>query len=225
MSISGVGASTSSATTARRRTTASSRPQAQAARSSRLLNVGSSGPAVDALKSALRAQHYWVDSGSTYTAATKDAVMAFQKLNGLDRDGIAGPRTLSAIKHPRRPKLGSGEANRVVIDLSDQTLFLIKNNKISKIVNTSTGNPNLSDGKGIATPKGSFRVYTKHPGIDPGPLGNLYWSSYFNGGVAVHGSPSVPGYPASHGCARVPMWLDEQLYGKMPVGMQVKVRS
>ena len=28
---------------------------------------------------------------------------------------------------------------------------------------------------------------------------------YFNGGIAVHGLASVPAYPASHGCARIPM--------------------
>jgi hypothetical protein len=28
---------------------------------------------------------------------------------------------------------------------------------------------------------------------------------YFNGGIAVHGLQSVPSYPASHGCARIPM--------------------
>ncbi|MCB1026167.1 MAG: L,D-transpeptidase family protein, partial [Microthrixaceae bacterium] len=26
---------------------------------------------------------------------------------------------------------------------------------------------------------------------------------YFNGGIALHGSPSVPSYPASHGCVRL----------------------
>ena len=35
-----------------------------------------------------------------------------------------------------------------------------------------------------------------------GPL-RLWRPRYFNGGIAVHGSPSIPAYPASHGCARV----------------------
>jgi lipoprotein-anchoring transpeptidase ErfK/SrfK len=41
-------------------------------------------------------------------------------------------------------------------------------------------------------------------------------SSYFIGGYAIHGYPSVPYYPASHGCLRVPIpsawsifsWID-----------------
>jgi lipoprotein-anchoring transpeptidase ErfK/SrfK len=39
-------------------------------------------------------------------------------------------------------------------------------------------------------------------GLDEAPLGTLYRPLYFVGGWAVHGSPSVPGYPASHGCVR-----------------------
>ena len=35
---------------------------------------------------------------------------------------------------------------------------------------------------------------------------------YFLRGFAIHGYPSVPPYPASHGCVRVPMWIAQQLY-------------
>ena len=39
-------------------------------------------------------------------------------------------------------------------------------------------------------------------GIREAPLGSLYRPLYFHLGWAVHGSTSVPGYPASHGCVR-----------------------
>ena len=42
-------------------------------------------------------------------------------------------------------------------------------------------------------------------GWETGPLGDLYNPLYFNGGIAFHGAYSVPGYPASHGCVRIPM--------------------
>jgi lipoprotein-anchoring transpeptidase ErfK/SrfK len=206
-------------------TTSSASSQQRAAAKKPMLRIGSTGPAVDAFKSALRQQHYWIDKGSTFTAATADAAMAFQKVNGLDRDGVVGPQTWDALKAPRTPDIGSGNATRVVVDLSDQVLMLVKHDTLKKVVNASTGNPNLADGQGIATPQGTFAIYEKRPGTDMGPNGPLYWPNYFTGGVAVHGSPSVPGYPASHGCVRVPMWLDEQLYNKLPLGTQVKVRS
>jgi len=41
------------------------------------------------------------------------------------------------------------------------------------------------------------------------PLGKLYNPVYFVGGIAVHGAPSVPNRPASHGCVRIPMHIAE----------------
>jgi lipoprotein-anchoring transpeptidase ErfK/SrfK len=60
---------------------------------------------------------------------------------------------------------------------------------------------------GTFTPVGRFTVYRKVGGFDPSPLGTLYDPLYFTGGYAIHGNPSVPPYPASHGCVRIPMWV------------------
>ena len=49
------------------------------------------------------------------------------------------------------------------------------------------------------TPTGRFRVYRKIPGWRKSPLGLMYYPVYIAGGVAIHGSPSVPRRPASHG--------------------------
>ena len=40
---------------------------------------------------------------------------------------------------------------------------------------------------------------------------------------AIHGFPSVPPYPASHGCVRVPIWAADWLYQRSPVGEAVLV--
>jgi hypothetical protein len=55
------------------------------------------------------------------------------------------------------------------------------------------------------TPAGKFHFYYLHSGWDKGKLGKMWNPYYFNGGIAVHGLASVPSYPASHGCARIPM--------------------
>jgi len=60
-------------------------------------------------------------------------------------------------------------------------------------------------------------------GFDPSPLGTLYDPMYFRGSYAIHGNPSVPPYPASHGCVRVPMWLAPHLYATNPYGETVYV--
>ena len=46
---------------------------------------------------------------------------------------------------------------------------------------------------------------------------------YFLRGFAIHGYPSVPAYPASHGCVRVPMWIAPSLYGQFTYGQSVYV--
>ncbi|MEX2503464.1 MAG: L,D-transpeptidase [Egicoccus sp.] len=58
-------------------------------------------------------------------------------------------------------------------------------------------------------------------GVRKAALGTLYDPLYFYRGFAIHGSGSVPAYPASHGCVRVSMadaaWLIERIPDGMPV--------
>ena len=48
-------------------------------------------------------------------------------------------------------------------------------------------------------------------------------SKYFNGGIAVHGSGSVPATPASHGCVRIPMHIAERFPGLVANGESIEV--
>ena len=49
----------------------------------------------------------------------------------------------------------------------------------------------------------------------------LWYPMYFLRGFAIHGYPSVPAYPASHGCVRIPMWLAPTLYSSHGYGTTV----
>lgn len=196
---------------------------APAPASAPLLRVGSRGPAVAALQARLKELHYAVDTGGIYTAVTRDAVMAFQKVNGLARDGIAGPITHAALEDPKKPQLGVGKPDRIDVDLSTQVLVVVKRGRVAYIVNATSGDPHHPDGRGMATPKGTFSVQRKIPGTRVAPLGELYYPSYFTGGIAVHGSYSVVAERASHGCVRIPRWIEQRVYRDMPVGSQVVV--
>ncbi len=46
---------------------------------------------------------------------------------------------------------------------------------------------------------------------------------YFWRGFAIHGSPSVPNYPASHGCIRVTMWDMDLLVSHFEIGQRVYI--
>ena len=73
--------------------------------------------------------------------------------------------------------------------------------------------------------RGRFTIQRKLMGWRRSTLGLLYYPCYFSGGVAIHGSLSVPVNPASHGCVRVPMYVARGLSEMMPVGMPVIVHD
>lgn len=193
------------------------------------LKSGSSGPRVTDLQTRLAALHYDVSATGSYDAATMHAVMAFQKVNGLGRDGVAGDQTLAKLAAPVTPGplVAGGGSTRVEVDVARQVLFFYKGGALYRIVSVSTGSGERFCVKGrcatAVTPGGSFRVRGKVSGWQTGELGKLYKPSYFNGNIAIHGALSVPGGPASHGCVRVPMASADWIYASLPVGTPVYV--
>ncbi len=68
--------------------------------SSTLLRVGSRGANVQSLQQQLKNKGYFKGNTTQYFGSiTKNAVMAFQRANGLSVDGIAGPATLNKLKN------------------------------------------------------------------------------------------------------------------------------
>lgn len=51
----------------------------------------------------------------------------------------------------------------------------------------------------------------------------MYYSSFFLRGFAIHGYHSVPSYPASHGCVRVPIWIAPSLFAADNYGETIYV--
>src|SRR2546430_15179288 len=73
------------------------------------------------------------------------------------------------------------------------------------------------------TPRGRFRIYAKMSGWRKSPLGLLYYPNYFSDGLAIHGNPSVPDSPQSHGCIRIPMSAAVEMSRQLPVGTIVLI--
>jgi len=184
------------------------------------LSVGSHGPSVVTLEHALAEGHYLLPSrGSTFTPELVDTLYAFQKVNGLPRTGAADAATWRALVHPvaARPRFAR-PAFHVEVNKPLQVLYIVRNGEVAQILPVSTaGLP------GRFTPVGTFAVYRKVLGNDPSPLGTLFDPSYFTGGYAIHGNPTVPPYPASHGCVRVPMWAAPLVYDELSYGTVVDV--
>jgi peptidoglycan hydrolase-like protein with peptidoglycan-binding domain len=182
------------------------------------LRPGMSGPAVRALQERLVELKYWLGSvDGIYGYLTTQAVMAFQKVNGLARDGIAGPQTMAALEHPVRPRPRSTGDRVIEVKKGKQVVLLVRSGKVTKIFNASTGTASTP------TPSGRFKVYRQIDGWRESALGLLYRPKYFYGGYALHGSTSVPAYPASHGCVRVSLRAMDHLWSRVPIGTRVRI--
>jgi len=73
------------------------------------------------------------------------------------------------------------------------------------------------------TPTGTYRIERHIRGVREADLGTLYDPMYFYRGWAIHGSNSVPAYPASHGCVRVTRADAIWLFDRATIGMQVSL--
>jgi peptidoglycan hydrolase-like protein with peptidoglycan-binding domain len=174
------------------------------------LKVGAKGAEVVALQQRLTELGYWNGKADGhFGGTTQQAVFALQKAAGIGRDGTVGPKTQKALDQGVRPKAKSkaGSGYLVEINLKKQLLMFVKDGQVVAALNTSTGSNRNYVYQGDTfladTPTGHFKVGRQIDGVRHGPLGDLFRPKYFNGGIAVHGSPSIPPYPASHGCARV----------------------
>ncbi|MEM7146567.1 MAG: ankyrin repeat domain-containing protein [Verrucomicrobiota bacterium] len=114
----------------------------------------------------------------------------------------------------------SKQERKVVVDLSTQRATLYLNGQVHMTSRVSTGK------KGYTTPTGEYVITNKHRHW----TSNLYDASmpYFMrlncGAFGLHQSNSVPSYPASHGCIRMP-WKDAKaFFGVCEVGDRVTIQ-
>lgn len=210
--------STTTTTTIVTSTTVGAKPVTGPRPDDGVLERGDRGPDVEKLQRRLAELHF--DAGvpdGSFGLATMYAVEGFQNLAGMRADGKVGPQVAAALANPPAevPLVPDGEPTRVEVDKSRQLLFVWTNNELRLIshISTGSGKKYCVDGdcnnKAI-TPEGAFRFMWRYSGWRESRLGKLYNPVYFTGsGVAVHGSPSVPTYPASHGCVRIPMHISE----------------
>jgi peptidoglycan hydrolase-like protein with peptidoglycan-binding domain len=193
------------------------------------LSSGSEGPAVQALQRRLAELGYQVhEVDGQFGSETHHAVVAFQKVNRLGRDGVVGPVTRRALERPRIPQPRSRKAGfHVEADLTVQVVYLVKDGKIQEILDASSGSGQNytvdGDVRVAVTPLGDFQIQRKIDAWRKSDLGLLYRPAYFTGGYALHGSYSVPAFPASHGCIRITIAAMDRLFAQLPVGTPMLV--
>jgi peptidoglycan hydrolase-like protein with peptidoglycan-binding domain len=172
-----------------------------------------------------------------YGPATRQAVWALEKLAGIPVDGEWGPLDEWVWQQLEENKIGrpaeSNDVRWVEVDLSEQLVKVYDPGDPTPVLVT-----HASSGSGIPwsneehsgssiTPTGDFHIQRRIDGWRESSLdiGRLYNPLYFVGGIALHGSLSVPLYPASHGCIRLPMHVAEYLPDELPNGTPVHVMA
>ena len=107
----------------------------------------------------------------------------------------------------------------IIVSIPDQKVHVYRNGIRIAASTCSTGKP------GHSTPTGVFKILQKDKHhrsstYSNAPMPNmnrLTWS-----GIALHAG-NLPGYPASHGCVRLPMEFSERLFGLTRTGMTVVI--
>jgi hypothetical protein len=180
------------------------------------LNRGECSDVVAAFKAHLAQMGYVSGGGKCFTARLGREVLAYRKVNGMDRTKKAGPGLLKEVfankggYHVKYPDAGE----HVEAPLALQVLVLIKNGKPFAIYPISSGKPSTP------TITGHYEFYRQEPGYNSE---GMYYSFYWHNGYAVHGYHEVPNYAASHGCLRTFIADQPRIYEQLHFGESIFV--
>ena len=115
----------------------------------------------------------------------------------------------------------SASVNRIVVSLADQSLNAYNGSTLVATSNISSGKP------GHETPTGDFTVSEKDPDHHSSLYENAsmpFFMRLTDGGVGLHAG-FIPGYPASHGCVRLPIGMAKELFQHVQPGTPVEITS
>ncbi len=132
-----------------------------------------------------------------------------------------GPLNLRPNQFRWLPQVPAEGEARVVIDLLTQRFYVYRGERLVGVSTISSGK------KGKETPLGFWAVMLKKKQgysrkYDNAPM--PFMQMYDDKGIAFHAGPN-PGYPASHGCVRLPLKFAERLFGMTKMGTNVIIEG
>jgi N-acetylmuramoyl-L-alanine amidase len=153
---------------------------------------------------------------------TRQGLCAWRRLEGrtASRTALTSSELKAIRTTTRLPAAAKGRG--VTVDRTCQTVYYRQDGRFRKVLIASTGS------SGSLPRTGDFRIQRKRAGwhtssLYPASSPNMYNTLYFDGAIAIHGSRSVPAYPASKGCVRVTVKGADYLFARMKVGDPVRV--
>jgi hypothetical protein len=157
-------------------------------------------------------------ASSTFFAVVGIAALAVAVVAAMPAEAKKRQNSAKPIEKPI-PDIANGEPMTLVVSLSNQKVDVYRGTTLITSSNVSTGMP------GHATKMGVFSILEKqryhHSNIYSGApmpwMNRITWS-----GTALHAGV-VPGYPASHGCIRLPFSFAPKLFQITTAGDNVIV--
>jgi hypothetical protein len=180
------------------------------------LHPGECGKVVKGFKKELAKMGYVAGGGSCFNGRLGREVLAYRKVNGMNRSQKAGAGLVRSVfsgrggYHVKYPNAGE----HAEVPLGKQVLVLVKHGRPFAIYPVSTGKPSTP------TITGHYTFYRQEPGYNSE---GMYYSFYWHNGYAVHGYHEVPNYAASHGCVRTFIADQPRIYDQLHYGESIFV--
>jgi hypothetical protein len=180
------------------------------------LHPGECGQVVKGFRKELAAMGYVSGGGSCFNGRLGREVLAYRKVNNMNRSEKAGAALVKSVYggrggfHLKYPDAGE----HAEVSIPKQVLVLAKNGKPFAIYPVSTGKSSTP------TITGHYSVYRLEPGTNSH---GMVYSDYWHNGYAIHGYAEVPNYPASHGCVRTFIADQPRIYEQLHLGEDIFV--
>ena len=150
-----------------------------------------------------------------YAGATQLALLAGELIAAEEQ--LADPKKLEPGEFAWHPERAPDGPVVIIVSIPDQWVTVYRNGKRIAVSTCSTGRP------GHSTPTGTFVILQKDVNHHSSLYNNApmpYMERVTWGGVALHAG-QLPGYPASHGCVRLPKEFSRLLFTVTHVGTAV----
>ncbi len=151
-------------------------------------------------------------STTTYPIVSHFGNTTTVKVNGAQRPATIHHDVLSS---------GSASSSQVIIDLASQRGYLLMNGRVAIDTPVSTA------AAGMVTPTGTYTITEK---VRSGKMSTIYhcampnWMRLGGTSYGMH-TGFLPGYPASHGCVRLPGYVAPYIFDHTRSGTRVAIRS
>jgi hypothetical protein len=160
-----------------------------------------------------------LQSAHAHFELSQAAVLAHRPVVAVQAAREANAETLAPGEFVWQPEQSAEGAVEMVVSIPQQRAYVYRGGVLIGVTTVSTGR------RGHRTPTGRFPITEKRREHYSNLYNNApmpFMQRLTNDGIALHAG-QIPGYPASHGCVRLPLAFARHLFGVTTVGANVHI--